>query len=100
MAFIMHCFLLGDGVSRRPLSWKQRTRIILQVAQGLEYLHDKCHPTIIHQDVTSNNILFTKKLEAKVADFGLSKLRAIDRGITPTHLTTIVKGTPGYLDPE
>jgi serine/threonine protein kinase len=37
---------------------------------GLEYLHDKCHPTIIHQDVKSNNILLTKKLEAKVADFG------------------------------
>jgi serine/threonine protein kinase len=64
---------------------------------GLEYLHDKCHPTIIHRDVKSNNILLTKKLEAKVADFGLSKLRAIDRGITPTHITTIVKGTPGTL---
>jgi len=92
--------LHGDGVSRRPLSWKQRTRIILQVAEGLEYLHDKCHPTIIHRDVKSNNILLTKKLEAKVADFGLSKLRAIERGITPTHITTVVKGTPGYLDPE
>ncbi|CAM6048170.1 unnamed protein product [Sphagnum compactum] len=92
--------LHGDGVSRKPLSWKQRTRIILQVAEGLEYLHDKCHPTIIHRDVKSNNILLTKKLEAKVADFGLSKLRAIERGITPTHITTVVKGTPGYLDPE
>ncbi|KAH8966149.1 hypothetical protein BDL97_03G009000 [Sphagnum fallax] len=92
--------LHGDGVFRRPLSWKQRTRIILQVAEGLDYLHDKCHPTIIHRDVKSNNILLTKKLEAKVADFGLSKLRAIERGITPTHITTLVKGTPGYLDPE
>jgi len=44
--------------------------------------------------------LLTKKLEAKVADFGLSKLRAIERGITPTHITTNVKGTLGYLDPE
>ncbi|KAH8966150.1 hypothetical protein BDL97_03G009100 [Sphagnum fallax] len=92
--------LHGDGVIRRPLSWKQRTRIILQVAEGLDYLHDKCHPTIIHRDVKSNNILLTKKLEAKVADFGLSKLRAIEQGITPTHITTLVKGTPGYLDPE
>ncbi|CAM6028578.1 unnamed protein product [Sphagnum balticum] len=92
--------LHGDGVIRRPLSWKQRTRIILQVAEGLEYLHDKCHPTIIHRDVKSNNILLTEKLEAKVADFGLSKLRAIEQGITPTHITTVVKGTPGYLDPE
>ncbi|CAK9219551.1 unnamed protein product [Sphagnum troendelagicum] len=29
--------LHGDGVSRRPLSWKQRTRIILQVAEGTLY---------------------------------------------------------------
>ncbi|KAH8966210.1 hypothetical protein BDL97_03G012900 [Sphagnum fallax] len=92
--------LHGDGVSRRPLSWKQRTRIISQVAEGLDYLHDKCYPTIIHRDVKSNNILLTNKLEAKVADFGLSKLRAIERGITPTHITTVVKGTPGYLDPK
>ncbi len=33
----MHCFLSVDGVSRRPLSWKQRTRIILQVAEGTFY---------------------------------------------------------------
>ncbi|CAM6045680.1 unnamed protein product [Sphagnum compactum] len=92
--------LHGVRANRKPLSWKQRTRIILQVAEGLDYLHDKCHPTIIHRDVKSNNILLTKKLETKVADFGLSKLRAIERGITPTHITTIVKGTPGYLDPE
>ncbi len=72
----------------------------LYLCIGLEYLHDKCHPKIIHRDVKSNNILLTKKLEAKVADFGLSKLRAIEQGITPTHITTIVKGTPGYLDPE
>ncbi|KAH8973081.1 hypothetical protein BDL97_01G026300 [Sphagnum fallax] len=92
--------LHGDGVSGRPLSWRQRTRIILQIAEGLDYLHDKCHPTIIHRDVKSNNILLTKNLEAKVADFGLSKLRTIEQGMTPTHVTTVVKGTPGYLDPE
>jgi serine/threonine protein kinase len=69
------------------------------ICVGLEYLHDKCHPTIIHQDVKSN-ILLTKKLEAKVTDFGLSKLHAIERGITPTHITTVVKGILGYLDPE
>jgi len=92
--------LNGEGANKTPLTWNQRTRIILQVAEGLEYLHHKCHPTIIHRDVKSSNILLTNKLEAKVADFGLSKLRAIEQGNTPTHITTIVKGTPGYLDPE
>jgi serine/threonine protein kinase len=67
---------------------------------GLEYLHDKCHPTIIHRDVKSSNILFTNKLKAKVTYFGLSKLRAIEQRNTLTHIATAVKGTLGYLDPK
>ncbi|XP_024373082.1 probable LRR receptor-like serine/threonine-protein kinase At1g51880 isoform X3 [Physcomitrium patens] len=91
--------LQGNDAKENPLTWKQRTSIILQVAEGLEYLHDKCCPSIIHRDVKSNNILLTNKLVAKVADFGLSKIRTLDQE-EATHITTIVKGTPGYLDPE
>ncbi|KAJ7519381.1 hypothetical protein O6H91_20G035900 [Diphasiastrum complanatum] len=91
--------LQGERAAENPLSWKQRTEIILQVAEGIEYLHDKCAPAIIHRDIKSNNILLSEKVVAKVADFGLSKLRAVEQeGFT--HITTLVKGTAGYLDPE
>ncbi|CAI5951268.1 unnamed protein product [Closterium sp. NIES-65] len=84
--------------SKHPLTWRQRVDIACGAASGFAYLHHQIKPPIIHRDVKTANILITAGLEAKVADFGISK--AVPEEVKGGRLDTQVKGTVGYLDPQ
>ncbi|CAN6279571.1 unnamed protein product [Urochloa humidicola] len=98
-----------DRCDGRFLDFGTRLDIAIDVAHAVTYLHMYSDHPIIHRDIKSSNILLTDSLRAKVADFGFARLGAgLGSGsgggaageAAPAHVTTQVKGTAGYLDPE
>ena len=85
-------FLFGDT---KP-SWSQRSRIAFGIARGLSYLHEECTTQIIHCDIKPQNVLLDEYYNARISDFGLSKLLKVDQ--SRTH--TAIRGTKGYVAPE
>lgn len=80
----------------KPLEWKKRLCVALDVARGVEYLHSLAHQSFIHRDLKPSNILLGDDMKAKVSDFGLVRLA----DVKGNSVETKVAGTFGYLAPE
>ena len=86
----------------KQVPWEEAARIILQVARGLEYAHQR---GIIHRDIKPANILVTREGIAKLADLGLAKQLEDERSITDDGangltMQGIALGSPAYMPPE
>jgi hypothetical protein len=88
-------FIFGP---QRP-RWSLLVKAAIDIAKGLEYLHEGCQPRIIHCDIKPDNILFDAKRVAKITDFGIAKL-LWDEKMTQQMFTNTIVGTKPYVAPE
>ncbi|XP_039137472.1 MDIS1-interacting receptor like kinase 2-like [Dioscorea cayenensis subsp. rotundata] len=87
--------ILRSEEEAMELDWIKRVNIIRDIAEALSYLHHDCAPPIVHRDITTNNILLDEEYNARVSDFGISKLLKPDS----SHWSMLA-GTYGYMAPE
>ncbi len=81
------------------LPWEIRYEILRDVILGLRYLHEHS-PTIIHRDLSANNILLTPNMSAKISDLGVAKILNLNPAKMSQMIQTQTPGTPCYMPPE
>lgn len=91
-------WIYRNNIEKKVLSWTQRIQIALDVATGLNYIHNYTSPPFVHKDLKSSNVLLDGELRAKIANFALA--RSADGEEGEFALTRHIVGTKGYMAPE
>ncbi|XP_022764254.1 probable LRR receptor-like serine/threonine-protein kinase At3g47570 [Durio zibethinus] len=84
----------------KKLEFSQRLNVAVDVACALDYFHHHCETLIVHCDLKPNNILFDDEMVGNVGDFGLAKFMSADMQNYSTSLSSLLRGTIGYIAPE
>ena len=95
---LQHILFGTDTVGIR-LGWGSRVGVALESARALAYLHNDANPRIIHIDVKPNNIFLDENLTAHIR-LPLDKMFPAELNEGNSHVTTILAGTMGYIDPD
>lgn len=92
----MKIYVMNAAKGKETLSFGMRVRVALGAARGILYLHTEANPPVFHRDIKASNILLDLNFNAKVADFGLSRLAPAleEEEDVPKHVSTVVRGTP------
>ncbi|XP_017977646.1 PREDICTED: non-functional pseudokinase ZED1 isoform X2 [Theobroma cacao] len=80
----------------KPLTWKSRIRIAMDIANAVAYLHTALSRPIIHRGLSLISIVLDSKYVAKLSEFSLSI--AIPEG--KSHVEDAISGITGYMAPE
>ena len=98
----MNCSLSSyiKTTSKADTSNVKIAEILYEVARGLEYLHEGCSEPLAHRDLSSNNILLTSTLHAKIADFGSARVLDRPGGWNSLATLSMMPGTPAFMPPE
>ena len=86
--------VLNNEEEANAFDWIKRVSVVKDVANALSYMHHDCSLPIIHQDISSKNVLLNLKCVAHIADFGAARLLKLD-----SSNWTSLAGTMGYMAP-